>query len=132
MKPWKETKLYSVVNIKCPRCHEGDMFPPHTLYKLSKFDKMYSACPCCGQTYEPEPGYYYGAMFVSFSISTGIFLAVLFGLSFFVEEITLAMLVGTILIIVVALLPVNFRLARAIWINIFMRYEGPCQQLQKK
>ena len=107
------------------------MFPPGTLY-TRKFADMYPRCSCCGQDFEPEPGYYYGAMYVSFGFSTGIFLTVLFALSFFVKELTLGMVMITIAVIVIGLLPVMFRLSRAIWINIFFRYEGPCSQIPKK
>ena len=127
----KRSWLYSIFLVKCPRCREGSMFPAGTLYSR-KFADMYPQCPCCGQNFEPEPGYYYGAMYVSFGISTGIFLSVLFGLSFFVQELTLGMVMATIGIIVIGLLPVMFRLSRAIWIHIFIRYEGPCSQIPKK
>lgn len=126
----KPSLLYTILNAKCPRCREGDMFPPGTLY-TRQFAAMYPKCPCCGQTFEPEPGYYYGAMYVSFGFSTGIFLGVLLVLSFLVEEITMGMVLGLVLVIAVGLLPVTFRLSRALWINIFIRYEGPCAVIPK-
>jgi hypothetical protein len=107
------------------------MFPAGTLY-TTQFANMYPNCPCCGQAFEPEPGYYYGAMYVSFAFSTGVFLAVLFVLSLLVEEITMAMVMTSVLAIVVGFLPITFRLSRALWINIFVRYEGPCHQLPKQ
>lgn len=128
---WKESKLYSILTVKCPRCHEGNMFQEGTLYSR-RFSAMHEKCPCCGQAFEPEPGYYYGAMFVSYAISTAIFVAIWIALSFFVEEITLTMMVITLLIVVVGLLPVNFRLSRVLWINIFIRYEGPCDSIGHK
>ena len=131
MSSQKPSYLYTVINAKCPRCREGNMFPPGTLYSR-RFADMYPQCPCCGQSFEPEPGYYYGAMYVSFGFSTGIFLGVLFVLSLFVKELTLGMVMLTIGVIVIGLLPVMFRLSRAIWINIFFRYEGPCSQIPKK
>jgi hypothetical protein len=126
----KPSLLYTLVNAKCPRCREGDMFPPGTLYSR-RFAAMYPNCPCCGQTFEPEPGYYYGAMYVSFGFSTAIFLGVLFLLSLVVEEVTMAMVMGLVVVIAVGLLPVTFRLSRAVWINIFIRYEGPCAAIPK-
>src|SRR5689334_7200367 len=103
MRNSKPSYLYTVINAKCPRCREGSMFPPGTLYS-SRFADMYKQCPCCGQSFEPEPGYYYGAMYVSFGFSTGIFLSVLFVLSQFVKELTLGMVMGTIGVIVIGLL----------------------------
>lgn len=132
MANWKESKAYSIVNFKCPRCHDGELFPPNTLYNPKRFADMYESCPCCGLAYEKEPGFYYGAMYVSFGISTTIFLVVFFALNFFVAEFTLTMIMTMILVIVVGFLPVTFRLSRAIWINFFEGYEGPCNQIKKR
>ena len=123
--------LFSLISAKCPRCGEGNMFPAGTLY-TTKFAEMHKNCSCCGQDLEQEPGYYYGAMYVSFAFNVAIFLVSLFILSLFVAEITTAMMMGVVIAVVVGLLPVIFRLSRAIWINIFIRYEGPCNQIRKK
>jgi len=127
----KVSLLSSILRAKCPRCREGNMFMPGNLYSR-KFSDMHPNCPCCGQTFEPEPGFYYGAMYVSFGLSTGIFLGVILVLNFLVAEITMAMVLITVMVIVVGLLPVMFRLSRAIWINIFIHYEGPCTEIPKK
>jgi ribosomal protein S27AE len=132
MSGFKESKLYSILNYKCPRCHEGEMFPPGTLYSPRKFSEMNKFCTCCGQDFVQEPGYYYGAMYVSFGMSTGIFFGVLLVLSFLVEEITFPMVITAVLVISIGLMPVMFRLSRAIWINIFIHYEGPCSQIPRK
>ena len=87
---------------------------------------MNEKCSCCGQHFEPEPGYYYGAMFVSYGFSTAIFIAVWVILSFIFEEVTLTMMIVALIVSVVALLPVSFRLSRSIWIHFFIRYKGPC------
>ncbi|MDQ3290570.1 MAG: DUF983 domain-containing protein [Bacteroidota bacterium] len=131
MSSYKQSWLNGVLTAKCPRCREGKMFPSGTLY-TRKFADMHPHCSCCGQNFEPEPGYYYGAMFVSYAFSTAFFLAVIFALSFLVKEVTTTMVLITILAIVVGLLPITFRLSRALWINIFIHYEGPCQLIAKK
>lgn len=126
------SKLYSILAMKCPRCNEGDLFPPGTFYSPTRFSEMYPKCPCCGQTYEPEPGFYYGAMYVSFGISTAMFLGVFLLLNMLVEEITFMMMLTAILVIVIGFLPVTYRISRSIWLNIFVHYEGPCSQIPKK
>src|SRR5690348_15008176 len=87
--------LPSILKMKCPRCHEGDMFPKGTLYS-SKFADMHPYCPCCGQNLEPEPGYYFGAMYVSFAFNVGIFLVAFFLLNHLVEEVTTLMMLGLV------------------------------------
>ncbi|MFT2011115.1 DUF983 domain-containing protein [Pontibacter sp. 13R65] len=93
---------------------------------------MHKNCPCCGQAFEPEVGYYYGAMYVSFAFNVAIFLAGFFILYKLVEEVTVVMMMGLMAVTVVALLPIIFRLSRVLWINIFVRYEGPCSHISKK
>ncbi len=127
----EKSVVSSILQAKCPRCREGNMFPAGTLY-TRKFADMYTNCPCCGQTFEPEPGYYYGAMYVSFGFSTVIFLAVLAILYLFVEEVSTLMVGVAVLVVMLGLLPISFRLARAIWIHIFIRYEGPSHANSKK
>ncbi|MHC2992745.1 hypothetical protein OB13_14560 [Pontibacter sp. HJ8] len=126
---WKESKMYSILHTTCPRCHEGKMFPDGTLY-TRKFADMHEKCSCCGQVFEPETGFYYGAMFVSYAFSTAIFIAVWIGLSLVVEDITMPMMIVALVVAVVALLPINFRLSRSIWINFFVHYEGPCTKAE--
>ena len=106
------------------------MFPEGTLY-TTKFAQMHPSCPCCGQSFEPEPGYYFGAMFVSYAISTAIFLVALFVLNLLLEEITMLVVFVTVVGVVIGLLPIIFRLSRSLWINIFVRYEGPCNEIKK-
>ncbi|MEJ8802110.1 DUF983 domain-containing protein [Pontibacter sp. H249] len=122
--------LYGILTAKCPRCREGKMFTGG-LY-TTKFADMHTSCPCCGQPYEPEPGFYYGAMYVSFAFNVAAFLVSLFILYQFVDEITMGMMIGVVAAVVIGLLPVIFRLSRVLWIYIFVRYEGPCSQIQKK
>ncbi len=126
----KPNLIYSMLTAKCPRCREGSMFPEGTLY-TKRFAQMNPRCPCCGQPFEPEPGYYFGAMFISYAITTGIFLMALFILNLLVEEITMLMVFVTVVGVVIGFLPVIFRLSRSLWINIFVRYEGPCDKIRK-
>ena len=128
---FKESRLYSIVTITCPRCHEGKMFPPHTLFNFTKLSKMNERCVCCGQPFSPEPGYYFGAMFVSYAINAAIFIATWLALKFFVKEVTLTMMLIVLFVVVIGLLPFKFRLSRALWINIFVGYEGPCHKIRK-
>lgn len=54
-------------NNKCPRCRQGDIFVKPLV--LSNPLNMPHSCEHCGQLTEPEPGFYYGAMFISYIAS---------------------------------------------------------------
>jgi len=61
----KGSKAYSIFALKCPRCHEGEMFETGSWSFVKSFDMLHR-CPKCNLNYYPEPGYYYGAMFISY------------------------------------------------------------------
>ena len=60
--------LAAIAKCKCPQCREGDVFS-HPAYNLFKFSHMNERCPVCEVRLEPEPGFYQGAMYVSYGFS---------------------------------------------------------------
>jgi len=119
---FKETSLYSVINAKCPRCHKGDFFETPNPYNLKKFDKMYKKCPVCGEDFERETGFYYGAMYVSYGLTViwGLLVFVLMCVLLGFDEITFII---TFAILQLLLMPVFYRSARLVWINVFVHYK---------
>jgi len=85
---------------------------------------MYKVCPKCGQPYELEPWFYYGAMYVSYAVSVFISLATA-AIVFFIFKVGL--LPGVILSCGMPFLfyPLIFRWSRLIWINVFVKYRKP-------
>ncbi len=117
----KGSKIYSIFGIKCPHCHETGMFETGSFSFKKSFD-MKSHCEVCGQDFEPEPGFYYGAMFISY-IFTAFFCL---GFTFFVHWVldislmgSFALLMGVLAILFVYI----FRLARSIWIHLNVGYD---------
>ena len=120
----KSGKLYSILYNKCPKCHQGNFFTVNNHYSLRSLTKMEERCSVCGQSYKPEPGFYYGSTYVSYGINVTIFV-----MSWIVSELLLpqetsvwleiAIIVGTGLLLV----PLNFRFSRLIWINFFVDYD---------
>lgn len=114
--------LNSVINSKCPRCNLDNLYIDNNPYHLSKLGEMKKCCDKCGQRYEPETGFYYGAMYVSYALGIALMTApamllyALFNLSF-------GALLGFVLTMYVLSFPLVFRLARNIWLNIFVKYD---------
>jgi uncharacterized protein (DUF983 family) len=115
--------LEGTLTMRCPKCRQGKMFPEDTLY-TTKFMKMNDRCNCCGQSFMPEPGYYFGAMFVSYGINAAFFIAVWLGMRLFMDEISVAAMITALFMVVIGLMPVTFRLSRVLWIYLFVRYQG--------
>ena len=122
--------FYSTLNNKCPRCHEGDVFENKNPYSKRGL-KMHKHCPSCHLKYEREPGYFYGAMYVSYAIQAGIFIT-LFALNFMwwnLGPLTLALLViGAVL----ATFPIIFRWSRIVWINFFTAFDKSYQHSEQE
>ena len=70
---YSPNKTISLLKCKCPRCQSGNIFK-FGAYNLSKFTEMNDVCPVCKLRFEIEPGFFWGAMYVSYVITTGMFL----------------------------------------------------------
>lgn len=117
----KGSKAYSILNMKCPRCHEGDLFETGSFSFQKSFD-MPETCPNCGQKYFLGPGFYYGAMFISYII-TGFYALIFCGVLIFVFNTTWQTAFYSMLASMVILFVWFFRLARAVWINFNVKYD---------
>ena len=120
----KGTKLYSVLNQKCPRCHEGDLFIEKNPYKLSKIFLMPKRCSVCGQVYELEPSFYYGSMYVNYGLTVAIAVAVFLAMFVLGSGWELYEYLIGIIVALIVTTPLTFRLGRTIWINMFVKYRG--------
>jgi len=101
-------RLGAILRLRCPRCLEGRVW--------SGFLTMYARCPTCGLEFEREPGYFTGAMLVSYALAVPVLgamviaLMVLGGL-----EAVPALLIGDT--IYLALVPFIFRYSRVVWLH---------------
>jgi len=59
-------------NYKCPRCQKGDLFV--SPFEFSNPTNMHQRCSECSLDFEPEPGFYFGALIVSYGISSWLLL----------------------------------------------------------
>ncbi|GAB3909922.1 DUF983 domain-containing protein [Larkinella knui] len=122
----KGNKLYSILFNKCPRCQKGDFFVTNNAYNLRQFDKMHPQCAVCGQNFEPEPGFYTGALYVSYALYVAWTIST-FVLFYVLLNIDVLVYMWALLPSLVILTPYFFRVARRVWINIFVAYRPPGQ-----
>jgi uncharacterized protein (DUF983 family) len=118
----------SVATNCCPRCHSGKMFLTNNPYSYDAF-KMHDTCACCHLKYEMEPGFFYGAMYVSYALTSGIFI-VWFFVNHFLMDTTPGILITLVISSILLLFPVLYRTARLIWINFFVRYDAQLKLTQ--
>ena len=94
---------------------------------------MYDNCDKCGLSYKQEPGYYYGAMYVSYAINVAIMVSVWVAYLVLASDLfSIWYMVLVSMIVGVAMSPLTFRIARLTWINFFIRYRGKEPSLQNK
>ena len=97
---------------------EGDLFINKNPYSSKGMFDMPAKCPVCGQDFQIEPGFYLGAMWVSYPIVIALIIAFI-ALAHFVLGLHMlaSFLFATVLLIL--LCPPLIRYSRAIYLNIF-------------
>ena len=118
----KESKLYSIFKMKCPQCHEGDFFLAHP-YNLRKAGELHKNCPSCGLKYAKEPGFYYGAMYVSYALGVALFVGIWMIFYLFFPTLSAWWILSTLTIVTVLLGPYLYALSKIIWANMFIKYD---------
>lgn len=118
----KGWKINSILTGSCPRCQEENMYVEKNPYKLSKVYTMHETCSHCHLRYEIEPSFFYGAMYVAYGVS------IAFGVAIFViTKLILGLPAKTSFIAlgigILVLMPVTARIARNIYINMFVNYD---------
>jgi hypothetical protein len=80
---------------------------------------MNRSCEHCGVLFEPEPGFYQGAMYISYAFTVAILvtLSVIF-FTFFSEK-SESFYIAVFLGIMVLFIPINYRLSRNVYLYLF-------------
>jgi uncharacterized protein (DUF983 family) len=114
--------LYSTVFNKCPQCHQGDVFTSKNPFALSKIFSMHERCSHCDLKYQKEPSFFYGAMYVSYALTSGWFIVwylLYITLLSDIDTLTFALaMTGSFIV----LSPITLRWSRLLWMNFFFKY----------
>jgi uncharacterized protein (DUF983 family) len=65
--------LSAILHQLCPRCRKGRVFAKPI---FSGWPRMHERCPSCGLKFEREPGYFLGAMYLSYGLALIVILVV--------------------------------------------------------
>ena len=114
--------IYSVASNTCPHCHLGKVFTESNPYHFGSSLKMNAGCSVCGMKYEKEPGFFYGALYVNYALSSGIFMVLYFSDALWFQMDTSVLLV-LIIIAILSMYPLTYRWGRLFWLNFFIRYD---------
>ena len=105
--------LAAIMTQRCPRCLEGPVFA--TLFR------MHVQCPACGLLFEREPGYFTGAMYLSYGV------ALLATAPVWLVMVWFGYSLGEVLMVIAPLLilgsPWLFRYARVLWLHLDQAFD---------
>jgi len=121
--------FYSAFTNSCPHCHQGKVFTEKNPFKLSKMFSLHKNCSHCNLRYEKEPSFFYGAMYVSYALTSGWFIVWFFINKYLLELNTLNFALIMVLSIII-LSPLTLRLSRMLWLNLFNKYNSKYSQIQ--
>ncbi|SDM54497.1 Uncharacterized conserved protein, DUF983 family [Daejeonella rubra] len=113
----KTSKFEAIVKAKCPRCRRGNIFSG-SLYGLN-LQTTNENCSHCGMRFEVEPGYFYGAMYVSYAFVVGEMLNV--GLLTYLitgNDKSPWLYITAILLSILVLTPVNYRYSKVFLLHL--------------
>jgi uncharacterized protein (DUF983 family) len=119
MKPGVISTFNDILHQRCPRCRVGKIFH-HSIFL--GFPKMQEECSVCHLRYEREPGYFLGAMYISY----GLGLPVIALFAFLIWAATGWWITKDVLWAVVLFLPlapaITF-LSRVLWIYLDQKFD---------
>ncbi len=120
--PFKESKLYSILFLKCPRCCKGEFLEANP-YKIRNFNKVKKHCPKCNLKYSIEPSFYYGSMYVSYAVGIAVAVAVYTLIQIFRVDFSLLNTFIAIIIVLLLAMPYIGAVSKSIWANIFFNFD---------
>ncbi|MDB4088574.1 DUF983 domain-containing protein [Flavobacteriales bacterium] len=119
----KGSKIYSIFKRKCPVCQEGDFFLSRP-YDLKNIGKIHDNCENCNEKFSKEPGFYYGAMYVSYGLGVALFITVFLLTYLIYPKSTAFIYISIIAIAMIVLGPFIYELSKIIWANMFMSFKN--------
>lgn len=117
-------RIFSLLNYKCPKCETGDVFAVKGNIFLLRAPVMHQNCPHCGHHFEREPGFFFGAMYVSYALTVAQAVAVFVCWELLNPGQYDFRVIGLILLVLVLLWFPNFRLSRMIWMYFFTKKQA--------
>ena len=79
---------------------------------------MNETCPHCGIMFEPEPGFYQGAMYVGYGFTVAIIMAISIIL-YLLGNPSEWVYIGIIIMVAIILAPLNYRYSRSVYLYLF-------------
>jgi len=119
MKPGALSTFNDILHHRCPRCRVGRIF--HLAIFLG-VPKMYERCSVCPLRYEREPGYFLGAMYISYALALPV-VAFIAGFLWAVTSWWITKATVWAVFLFLPLVPTITFLARVLWIYLDQTFD---------
>ena len=106
----RRARLRAVAAGRCPRCVSGTIFRG----RLS----MHPTCPVCGLRFEREPGYFTGAMYVSYMLALPVMAACVLAVYLIAPHLSFEATIAVAALLFLPFVPLLFRYSRILWIHL--------------
>jgi uncharacterized protein (DUF983 family) len=116
MTPPTSQKWLALFRQRCPHCCKGKIYAGGM--------QMNPRCPVCNLLFEREPGYFMGALYVSYALAIGFLLIAMAIVSSLLPTVDLGWIVLICAGLFIPFVPMVTRYARVIWIH-FDRWAWP-------
>lgn len=117
----KPNALISMLLGKCPRCRKGKVFT-HRVYHIFHYSEVKDHCPVCGVKLEPEPGFFWGAMYFSYALNVAVSIVTGFLLFFVFNDPDLWVYISVIVPAILILTPPMVRFSRLLMMYLIAPY----------
>jgi uncharacterized protein (DUF983 family) len=112
----RRQKFWALLTQRCPRCCRGRIYEGGM--------RMNKRCPVCELLFEREPGYFIGALYISYGISCIVLMLGLGCAYLLFPEVNLGWLILILGVLYLPFVPLVTRYARVLWIY-FDRWAWP-------
>lgn len=105
----------AIAGAQCPQCREGKLFSV-SVFSYFKLTDINKTCKVCQANLNPEPDFYYGAMYISYAFSVALVITALTAINVLVEKPELWMYLTTVVVLNIILLPAMLRYSKVLYL----------------
>lgn len=106
---------FAITSASCPQCRKGKLFSV-SMFSYRKLSDINKSCKVCGANFNPEPDFYYGAMYISYAFSVALVITALTAINVLVEVPQLWMYLSVVVVLNLLLLPVMLRYSKVLYL----------------
>ena len=113
----KENLFFSILNERCPNCRKSAVYYPTK--SISHMPEMKVKCDNCNYKFDREPGYFLGAMYISYAIAVFLGITTFVLLYFLFPNLSFNWIITILAFVMIIAAKKNYKLSRIIYIHIF-------------